>query len=77
MKNWGRLSPHSRRGEGWRRKSTPTFFGLFEGPLRPAAFGSCTMAVRRMHPEIVKTISRRRGYTEFSRSRYSRDPLQK
>ena len=57
MKNWGRLSPHSRRGEGWRRKSTPTFFGLFEGPLRPAAFGSCTMAVRRMRPEIVKTIS--------------------
>ena len=53
------------------------FFGLFEGPLKAPAFGSCTMAVCRMRPEIVKTISRRRGYTEFSRSRYSRDPLQK
>ena len=53
------------------------FFGLFEGPLKAPAFGSCTMAVRRMRPEIVKTISRRRGYNEFSRSRYSRDPLQK
>jgi hypothetical protein len=32
------------------------FFGLFEGPLKAPAFGSCTMAVCRMRPEIVKTI---------------------
>jgi hypothetical protein len=53
------------------------FFGLFEGPLKAPAFGSCTMAVCRMRPEIVKTISRWRGYTQFSKSRYSRDPRQK
>jgi hypothetical protein len=32
------------------------FFGLFEGPLKAPAFGSCTMAICGKRPEIVKTI---------------------
>src|SRR4029077_16104283 len=51
-----RSSPHSRGGEGWRRRSAPTFFGMLEGPLKAPAFCSCTRAVCRMRPEIVKTI---------------------
>jgi hypothetical protein len=44
---------------------------VLKAHARLAAF--ITMAVCRKHPEIVKTIPRRRGYTQFSRSRYWRD----
>ena len=53
------------------------FFGLFEGPLK-------ARRIRLMHDGRLSNASRncednprRRGYTQHSRSRYSRDPRQK
>ena len=53
------------------------FFGLFEGPLKAPAFGSCTMAVCRMRPEIVKTIPAAAATLSIAGRGYARDPRQK
>ena len=47
-----RSSPHSPSDKGWLRRSTPMFFGLFEGPLKAPAFGSCTVAVVESVPKL-------------------------
>ena len=77
MKNWDVYHPIPVAAKDGGGEALQHSSGCLRARSRPAAFGSCTMAVCRMRPEIVKTISRRRGYIQFSRSRYSSNPRQK